>query len=88
MNYVLGVAVAILCGVVNNVGVLLQKKVVNDVPPEARGQGFLKRLLKHPLWLLGLFLQIGVGTATFMIAVDLIGPALVPGLMASGLVAP
>lgn len=85
-KYLLGVAVAVLCGVVNNVGVLLQKKVVSDLPPEFRSRGFMRRLLTNPLWLLGLFLQVGLGAVTMMIAQGLIGPALVPGLMASGLI--
>ncbi|HUT52220.1 MAG TPA: hypothetical protein VM658_02405 [bacterium] len=85
-NYVLGVFVAIICGVVNNVGVMLQKKAVNEVPLEARKKGLMRQLIKKPLWVLGLFLQVGLGAATFIIAQDLIGPALVPGLMASGLI--
>lgn len=78
--------VAILSGVVNNLGVLLQKKVVNSVPAESRGKGFLRTLLKNPLWLFGLFLQVVVGMIAFVAAQALIGPALVPGLMASGLI--
>jgi len=85
-KYLLGVAVAILSGVINNLGVLLQKKVVNEVPPQFRGKGFLRMLLKNPLWLLGLFLQVAVGMIAFVAAQALIGPALVPGLMASGLI--
>ena len=85
-KYILGVLIAVLCGAINNAGVLLQKKVVNEVPPEFRGKGFMLRLLKNPLWLFGLFLQVGVGMAAFVAAQALIGPALVPGLMASGLI--
>jgi len=86
LKYIVGVLVAILSGVLNNLGVLLQKKVVNDVPPAARDKGFMKRLVKNPLWLFGLFLQVGLGMAAFVGAQALIGPALVPGLMASGLI--
>jgi len=85
-RYILGVVLAILSGVLNNAGVLLQKKVVNQVPPEGRGQGFMRRLLTTPLWLLGLFLQIVLGMLAFVAAQALIGPALVPGLMAAGLI--
>jgi len=85
-KYILGVVLAILSGVINNLGVLLQKKVVNDVPPESRDKGFMRKLLKNPLWLFGLFLQVVVGMVTFVAAQALIGPALVPGLMASGLI--
>jgi drug/metabolite transporter (DMT)-like permease len=86
LKYIVGVVVAMLSGVINNLGVLLQKKVVNDVPPEHRDQGFMKRLVKNPLWLIGLFLQVGIGMAAFVGAQALIGPTLVPGLMASGLI--
>ena len=85
-SYALGVFAAILCGVLNNAGVLLQKKAVNDVPKELRSKGFMRALLKSRVWWLGMFLQIGVGMAAFVAAQALIGPALVPGLMASGLI--
>ena len=85
-KYILGVALAILSGIINNLGVLLQKKVVNEVPPECRDRGFLRRLLKNPLWLFGLFLQVVVGMIAFVAAQAMIGPALVPGLMAAGLI--
>jgi hypothetical protein len=42
--------------------------------------------LRRPLWVLGLVLEIGVGTVFFLLAQAYAGPALVPGLMASGLV--
>ena len=86
LKYLLGVLVSIFCGVINNIGVLLQKKVVNDLPPESREKRFVRALLKNPLWLFGLFCQVGLGMVAFVIAQDLIGPALVPGLMASGLI--
>jgi multidrug transporter EmrE-like cation transporter len=68
------------------IGILLQKKVVNDMAPEERERRFLRTLLKHPRWLTGLILEYGLGTVTFMTAQSLIGPALVPGLMAFGLI--
>jgi len=85
-KYIIGVLVAIICGVVSTVGVMLQKQVVNSVPLQSREKGLMRQLIKRPLWLLGLFMQLGLGAATYMIAMDLIGPALVPGLMASGLI--
>ena len=85
-KYILGVAVAVLCGVINNAGVLLQKKVVNDIPAADRDRRFFLTLVKNPLWLLGFFLQFMLGAVVFIIAQSLIGPALVPGLMASGLI--
>ena len=83
-KYLLGVGLAILCGVVNNLGVLLQKKVVNV--HAAQEKGFMRTLVKNWVWWLGMFLQVGVGMGTFVAAQALIGPALVPGLMASGLI--
>jgi drug/metabolite transporter (DMT)-like permease len=85
-KYVLGVFVAIICGVINSSGVMLQKKVVNEVPLHLRDKGLMRRVMIKPLWILGLFLQVGLGAALFVLAQYLIGPALVPGLMASGLI--
>jgi drug/metabolite transporter (DMT)-like permease len=86
LSYILGVATAIFCGVCMQTGILIQKKVVNSISVEDRAQRFLPILLRNPQWLGGLFLEYGVGTAAYMIAQNLIGPALVPGLMASGLI--
>lgn len=86
LDYTLGVATAVFCGVCMQSGILLQKKAVNDMAPEDRAQRFLKTLLRDRRWLAGLGLEYGVGTCAFMIAQALIGPALVPGLMAAGLV--
>ncbi len=84
--YILGVVTAVFCGTCMQTGILLQKKVVNDMSPEEREKRFLRTLLKNPRWLAGLILEYGLGTVTFMTAQSLIGPALVPGLMASGLI--
>ena len=86
LNYILGVVTALFCGACMQAGILLQKKVVNDMSPEEKEQQFLRTLLKHPRWLTGLILEYGLGTATFMTAQSLLGPALVPGLMAAGLI--
>jgi hypothetical protein len=85
-TYILGVGLAILSGILNQMGNLLQKKAVNDIPPEAREKRLMRTLIRNPTWIVGLFLAMGAGTAAFMVAVGLIGPALVPGLMASGLI--
>ncbi|UCH05666.1 MAG: hypothetical protein JSW05_05740, partial [Candidatus Thorarchaeota archaeon] len=86
MSYWLGVILAIGSGITNNVGTLLQKKVVNDIPSAAREERFFRTLVKNPLWLFGLLLQMAIGTAMFMLAQVYIGPALIPGLMAAGLI--
>jgi hypothetical protein len=48
--------------------------------------GFFARLMRRPLWVLGLVVEIGVGTVFFLLAQVYAGPALTPGLMASGLI--
>lgn len=85
-GYIIGVVLAILSGVLNQTGQILQKKAVNNLPEEIRKSRFMRTLLRNPLWLTGLVMSMGAGTACFMIAQDYIGPALVPGLMASGLI--
>jgi multidrug transporter EmrE-like cation transporter len=86
MSYLLGVSLAVASGISNNVGTLIQKKVVNEVPPEARDERFMRTLVRNPMWMFGMILQLGIGTVFFMFATNYIGPALVPGLMAAGLI--
>jgi len=82
-TYIIGVLLAIGSGILNNLGSLVQKKVINDRPV---GEKVTRNLLKNPLWMFGLLLQLVFGTALFLIAIDMIGPALTPGLMAVGLI--
>lgn len=81
--YLLGVFLAILSGSINNIGLVLQKKVVNEISPEAK---FFRSLVKKPLWITGLLMELIIGSVFFMIAQIYIGPALIPGLMAFGLI--
>jgi len=81
--YWMGISFAILSGIINNFGIILQKKVVNEIRVEVK---FGRALIKNPLWLLGLMMQLGIGTIFFLLAQVYIGPALIPGLMASGLI--
>jgi len=81
--YLLGVFLAVLSGSINNVGLVLQKKVVNGVPPEAK---FFRSLVKNPIWITGILMEVAIGSVFFMIAQIYIGPALIPGLMAFGLI--
>jgi hypothetical protein len=82
-----GLAFAVLAGVTNNLGLVLNKLEVNRDLPSAGGPGFYARLLRRPLWVAGIVLQIGLGTVFFLLAQLYVGPALIPGLMATGLVA-
>jgi drug/metabolite transporter (DMT)-like permease len=83
-NYLPGVCLAISCGVLTNLGLLCQKKVINGIPREARKNRFMKTLVRNPLWIAGFLLEFVGGAVTFMLAQNYIGPALVPGLMAIG----
>ena len=82
--YGVGVVLAVFSGVAHNIGVLLQKIVVNRLAEE---QGrFFARLVRNPLWLAGFVIHMGLGSALFLLAQVRLGPALIPGLMAAGLV--
>jgi len=79
----LGVILALLSGIANNIGMILQKKVVNKYSSKEK---FFKNLIKNPLWCFGLILQLFIGAIFFMIAQMFIGPSMIPGLMAVGLI--
>lgn len=84
-QYWLGIVAAILSGALHAFGAILQKGAVNRIPAAGRDNGFMRRLLRTPAWLLGLALSFGIGTVFNLLAQRLIGPALVPGLTASGM---
>jgi hypothetical protein len=89
--YAWGIAFALLAGLASQAGHICQKLVVNQMAArpadttEAAG-GFFGRLLRRPLWLAGLGLEIGVSTVFFLLAQVRLGPALIPGLQATGLI--
>ncbi len=84
--YWLGVLLSIGSGILNFLGTVMQKKVVNEIPPENREQRFFRALVRKPLWIWGLLCQLAFGSILFMLAQDIIGPTLPPGLMATGLI--
>jgi len=85
MLYFIGVSCAILSGFVNFLGQILQKKAINDIKAK-KGEMHIIDLIKSPTWLVG-FLFMAVLTTAFLIVTQLfIGPALVPGLVASGFI--
>jgi len=90
INYYLywgGVFSAILSGLLSNSGVVLQKKVVNRVINNLPAkENLMKYLIRDKLWIFGLVINFGIGSIFYLIAQSLIGPALIPGLMASGLI--
>jgi drug/metabolite transporter (DMT)-like permease len=81
--YWLGVLLAVGSGILNNIGTVMQKKVVNDRKSDEK---FMRSLIKNPAWFFGLLLQLAGGSVLFMLAQIYIGPALIPGLMALGLI--
>jgi drug/metabolite transporter (DMT)-like permease len=82
----LGMFFGILSGACDASGAILQKSVINKIPPAEREIRFMRRLLHSPVWLLGLSMSLVFGTICVLTAQKLVGPALVPGLNASGLV--
>ncbi len=74
-NYLLGVILAILGGVVISFGVVLQKKVVNEIPKKAREERFMRTLIRNPIWVLGLICIIVFSAIFFLLAQAIIGGA-------------
>ena len=84
ITYFIGIVLALIAGTIVQIGALLQKFIVNKHSDDPK---FFKSLVKSPVWILGLLLQVIIGGLGFyFIAIILIGPALVPGLMAVGLI--
>jgi drug/metabolite transporter (DMT)-like permease len=86
LNYWFGIACAIVAGALNALGVLLQKKAVNRVVSRSDPEKFTSKLLREPLWLVGLGVNVVLGSVMNVLAQKSIGPVLVPGLSASGLI--
>ncbi len=81
-----GIICALIAAASNNFGIVLQKKVVNQVPPEARDKNFFRTLAKNPIWILGVAMQVGLAAVFQLTAQYYIGPTLVPALQGSGLI--
>jgi hypothetical protein len=82
--YGLGVTLAILSGAAHNVGLIIQKKAINEI--DAGEERFFSSLFHSPLWVVGFLINFVFGTVFFLLAQRFLGPALIPGLMAVGLV--
>lgn len=81
--YFLGIVLALVDGFLNNIGILFQKLAINRLP---EGKKVTKGLVKNKVWLFG-FIVNGYLPLIFSIpAVLLIGPALLPGFEATGLI--
>lgn len=84
ITYFIGIILALIAGIIVQFGALLQKFIVNKHSDDPK---FIISLVKSPVWILGLLLQVIIGGLGFyFIAIILIGPALVPGLMSVGLI--
>jgi drug/metabolite transporter (DMT)-like permease len=81
--YWLGVFLALLAGSTTQSGAVLQKKAVNEVSQEPE---FMRNLVRKPIWILGVIFSFGITSIFYLAAQIFIGPALIPGLMAFGLV--
>ncbi len=82
----LGVVLAIGAGSAINIGIVIQKKAVNEIPPDKRDEKFFRSLVRRRTWLLGLLVQIAIGTTLTIISQAIVGAALLPGLLAVGLI--
>ncbi|MCP4760283.1 MAG: hypothetical protein GY870_00785 [archaeon] len=85
-SYIFGVILAILSGVFNNLGMLLEKMSINDVRENVPNKEFRKNLLRRKKWWSGFILSFGISTIFSMSATSIIGPTLTPGLNATGLI--
>lgn len=86
MDFVIGVILSLLAGTITNFGFLFQKKGVNSIPLDQRGKGYIRRLVKKPVWVTGIVFQFALGGALTFFAVKYIGPSIYPGLAAVGLI--
>lgn len=82
-SYLPGILAAILAGVAYYSGMVLQKSAVRKLQDHSRLMG---QLIRTPLWLEGFAIQFIIGVPLNLIAAALIGPAILPGLMATGLI--
>ncbi len=82
-SYLIGVTATIMAGIAFNLGMVIQKLAVMKVSHET---SLMRQLVRSPLWLTGFALQFIVGMPLNMLAQSKIGPAIIPGLMAIGLI--
>lgn len=83
MRYLLGIVSALMIGVVYSTASLIQKSIVRKTDTSA---ALIGQLVRKPLWLLSV---VGSGILVFtftLIGQLLIGPTLIPGLAAFGLI--
>jgi len=94
-----GVVLALLSGIVTNMGTLFQKQAVNHYLEtlkhkhsinceivESTSKFRMRDLIRDKLWLFGFTTQLVVGTGLFLYSQTLVGPSLTPALGSIGLV--
>ncbi|MCS7011795.1 MAG: hypothetical protein N2049_08425 [Anaerolineales bacterium] len=85
-TYLFGLLCGFLSGVMNALGVILEKDAVNRLSAEQRASGVMKALVRSSRWWAGIACGFGFGTVFLLTAQQLIGPALVPALTASSMI--
>lgn len=82
-SYVLGISFGLMAGVVFGFGTVMQKLAINSLPKDSE---LMHSLIKNKVWVSGLLLQFTFGSIFLLLSQLIIGPALVPGLTAIGLI--
>ena len=83
MTYWIGIFFAIFSGILSNFASVIQKKIIKEIPKDEK---IMKILVKKPLWWISIIIGIVIGTIFLFIAQLFIGPILIPGLLAFGLI--
>ena len=81
--YSLGILFGLIAGIIFGTGTVMQKYAINSLPEDSE---LMKSLIKNRLWVTGFLFQFFLGSLFLIIAQLFIGPALVPGLTAVGLI--
>jgi hypothetical protein len=79
------VILALVAAFLFALGLVLQDKAASDQPPESVGAGFLARLARQPIWLLGLCMQ-GLGFVAQAIALGIGRMVVVQPLLVASIV--
>jgi drug/metabolite transporter (DMT)-like permease len=79
------VILALVAAFLFALGLVLQEKAASDQPPESVGAGFLARLARQPIWLLGLCMQ-GLGFVAQAIALGIGRMVVVQPLLVASIV--
>jgi len=84
-QYLIGIFLGVFAGCSAFMGQILQKKAINKVKATTDNVNIVS-LIKSPLWVVGFCMTLAISSVLMALAQIFIGPALIPGLVASGLV--